>query len=306
MKKFLLKLAVFTALVTITILLLLEFAGGYVDYYYPKFSSSAQTSLIVGDSRSVEGIRPSVINKRLAQDFDLPIFNYSFTIAQATYGECYLQSIQRKLAPGTKKGLFILSVNPYMFLKRDHDDFENGKFFEANVPPHNLRFPSVKFNPEHFFKNSEYAHYSTLFTQGGKTHDDGWFQDKSVPRDPVVRRELEKGQVKLYAGMGKKWKVAAYRVQQFEETVRFLRQHGEVYIVRLPVSPNIVALERVLRPGFDQDMESIARRQQVPYLNFTQTGWHYTSFDGVHLDEEGSAAFTTKLCDSIVSLPRQK
>ncbi|RZJ65398.1 MAG: hypothetical protein EOO50_13830 [Flavobacterium sp.] len=306
MKKFVLKLAVFAVLVTATIMLLLEFAGGYVDYYYPKFSSSAQKSMIIGDSRSVEGIRPSVVNQKLSSDFDLPMFNYSFTIAQATYGECYLQSIKRKLDPNAKNGLFILSVNPYMFLKRDGDDFENGKFFESNVPPHNMRFPSVKFNPEHFFKNSEYAHYSTLFTRGGKAHDDGWFEERSVPNDPSVRASLEKGQVKLYSDLGRRYKVAPYRLEKLGETIEMLKRHGEVVVVRMPVSANIFALEHRLRPGFDSDMEAIAMRENVPYLNFTKMLNTYASFDGVHLDEIGSEAFTAKLCDSIRSLGRKK
>lgn len=300
MRKFALKLSVFSILVTAAIVLLLEFCGGYVDYFYPKVSSPRQTSLIIGDSRSVEGIRPAIIDQKLSHDFNLPMFNYSFTIAQATYGDCYLESIKKKLEPDSGNGLFIVSVNPWMFLKRDGDDYANGKFFEADSPPHNLNFPSLRYNPEHFFKNYEFVHFSTVFTRAGKTHRDGWFEDRKVSNDPKVRSELEHGQVKLYTGMGKRYQVSQYRLNKFKETIAYLKQKGTVVVVRMPVNESILDIERRLRPDFDRDIESITQSAKVPYVNYTKTPNGFSTFDGVHLDIDASASFTKQLCDSIL------
>lgn len=300
------KLAIFTGLVTVTFLVLLEFGGGYADYFYPKVASPKQTSLITGDSRGMYGIRPAIVNERLSGKFDLPIMNYSFTVAQAMYGECYLESIRKKLDPGTGTGLFILTVNPWMFLKRDGDDYANGKFFEAGMPPHNLTSPAVKFNPEHIFKNFEYAHYSTLLSRAGKTHDDGWFEDRNIPSDSASLEKLGKTQIALYEDLGSRFRVADYRLQKFSETVRFLKQHGTVVIVRMPLADEIVKIERRLRPAFDSDMENIALANQAVYLNYTKVPGAFSTFDKVHLDHKGSAVFTERLCDSLYSITKRQ
>ena len=79
MKKFITKLLVFTILITAIILFMLSRYGGYVDYFYNKLASPRQHSLIIGDSRSFQGIQPAVVNENLKNQFELPMYNYSFT-----------------------------------------------------------------------------------------------------------------------------------------------------------------------------------------------------------------------------------
>src|SRR5690606_28020264 len=140
MKKFLLKCFVFFVLVILIISTVLIQYGGYVDYFYEKFTTPKSKSLILGDSRSLQGIQPSIIEQELQDtEIDFPILNYSFTFAQIAYGKPYLESIKRKLDHSSENGLFILSVHPFLMANRTGNHEERDSiFFEENMPPHNM------------------------------------------------------------------------------------------------------------------------------------------------------------------------
>lgn len=152
MKKFLLKIALFTVIIAAIILFILKKYSGYVDCFYGKVSSPSQTSLIIGDSRSFQGIQPRIIDSALAKKFELPILNFSFTIKQMAYGDAWLKTIKKKVNPKTKNGLFILSVHPWVLSERDEDDFKNGKYYEVDLPPNNLHFVNLNPNVEYFLR----------------------------------------------------------------------------------------------------------------------------------------------------------
>src|ERR1041384_4495411 len=100
MKSFFLKILLFAVTVSTIVVLFLEYYGAYVDYFYNKFISPPQHSMIIGDSKSLMGIQPAVMTQKLqGSRFEMPMYNFSFTIAQAAYGEHYLESIKNKLDP---------------------------------------------------------------------------------------------------------------------------------------------------------------------------------------------------------------
>lgn len=116
MKKFLYKSILFFAVVTAIITSVLVFYGGYVDYFYNKFTTPKASSMIFGDSRSLQGIQPRIINAHFeGSDIELPMFNYSFTLGQIAYGKPYLNSIKKKLDTTTTNGLFIITVHPSLY-----------------------------------------------------------------------------------------------------------------------------------------------------------------------------------------------
>ena len=161
MKKFLSKIILFLLLITSIVSFILVKYGGFVDYFYLKFTSPKQTSMILGDSRSFQGIQPKVINRCLKnQGYHLPMFNYSFTISQVAYGKPYRQSVQNKLDENSKNGLFILNVSPWLLAQREKDDFKKNIFEEQNQPPHNMKFVDVNPNYEYFFRNYNYFHFA--------------------------------------------------------------------------------------------------------------------------------------------------
>ncbi|HEX9980732.1 MAG TPA: hypothetical protein VGB50_09240 [Flavobacterium sp.] len=299
MKKFLIKLSVFGAVAAAIIIFILMRFGGYVDYFYQKFTSPPQKSLILGDSRSFQGIQPSVIKNEMAGNFGMPILNFSFTLAQTAYGDELFNSVRQKLDPETKNGLFIINVHPWLFAQRDEDDFSNDKFFEAAVPPNNMHFLSLNPNVEYFFRNYSYFHFKAIIRRNSIVHDDGWLEEFYLPNDKKILAEWKKTQITLYKGFIKKWKKTDYRLKRFNEMVKFLDKHGTVVLVRMPVDKEITEVENVFWKDFDADMARVAEENKSVYLNFSTVQENYHKYDGVHLEKEAGAAFTKALCDSI-------
>jgi len=299
MKKFITKLLVFSIFVVCIIMLLLWRYSGYVNEFYGKFTSPKQYSLILGDSRSFQGIQPSVINKRLDNDFQTPIYNYSFTIEQVSYGEPFLESIKKKIDPDTKNGLFILSVHPWVLAKREKDDFENNVFFEDEFLPNNMHFTSMNPNPEFFFRNFETFHFKSVFRKLSQVHEDGWMEDSNMTTDTAVQNSWKKKWLASYNKFNNKWETSDYRLAKLNKTIEFLKNHGTVVLVRMPLDKTIVAVEEKFWKDFDSDITTIAKANGIRYFNYARSNSPFVNYDGVHLNKEQGALFTNALCDSI-------
>ncbi|HRG17646.1 MAG TPA: hypothetical protein PLP39_01020 [Flavobacterium lutivivi] len=298
MKKFLLKLALFSVIISIIILYILNKYSGYVDYFYGKVSSPSQSSLIIGDSRSFQGIQPRVIDSALSKKYELPILNFSFTVKQMSYGDAWLKTIKKKVSPSTKNGLFVLSVHPWVLSERDEDDFKNGKFYEEDLPPNNLHFVNLNPNVEYFFKNYEYFHFKAMIKKISTVHSDGWLEENNITTDSSMLAQWRKTQIGLYAKFSKSWKKSSYRVEKLNEIVSFLKQHGRVVLVRMPVSKEISAIETKYWNNFDQEIKSLANKQSINYFTYSKAHDYYL-YDGLHLNKQNGKKFTKTLCDSI-------
>lgn len=298
MQKFLVKAALFLLLTIVGLSVILMIYGGYVDYFYEKFTVPKQTSMILGDSRSVQGIQPRVIDQQLKDSgYDLPMFNYSFTISQSNYGKPYTGSVMKKLKP-SHNGLFVLSVNPWLFTEREDDDLKNGIYSEQNSPPHNMYFVNSNPNFEYFIKNFRYFHFRTIISQTVELHKDGWVEDRNIPKDPATLKDWKNRQVNMYKGYSKSWKKSSIRIKDFKILINLLQENGRVVLVRMPVDNEIAAVENDFWAGFDHDMANVSSEMNVKYINFIKNN-KYQTYDGNHIDKFSSVIFSRDLCDSI-------
>ncbi|WP_395044878.1 hypothetical protein [Flavobacterium sp.] len=299
MKRFLYKITIFTVFLIIILSFILIKYGGYVDYFYLKFTTPKQTSFIIGDSRSFQGIQPKIMDENLKNsNFSLPMFNYSFTITQAAYGELYTKSIKNKLVSNTKNGLFIVSVNPWLLSERENDDFKNKIFAEDKNPPHNMNFVSTNPNFEYFFKNFNYFHFRAIFKKNSELHQDGWLEESNLPKDSLTLNNWKKNQIIIYKGFAKRWKNSNYRINELKKLIKFLQSHGKVVLVRMPVDSKILSIEEDFWVNFDSEINKIAAIEKVNYFNFSKDN-KFQTYDGNHIDKFGGVIFTKQLCDSI-------
>ncbi|RAR51136.1 hypothetical protein [Flavobacterium lacus] len=299
MKNFLFKIVLFSALLTAAISFILIGYGGNVDYFYLKFTTPKQSSFILGDSRSMQGIQPRVINEYFVDnEFDLPMFNYSFTITQAAYGPPYTQSVKNKLLSTTKNGLFILSVHPWLFAQREADNFDRNIFAEENTPPHNMRFVTMNPNFEYLFKNFHYFHFKAIIKKNSELHKDGWLEEKNLPKDTLTLNKWKKNQIDIYNGFANRWKKCSFRMEEFEKMIVFLQNHGKVVLVRMPIDQELLDIEQNFWVGFDDDIKALSTKRNVSFIDFSKNNI-YQTYDGNHIDKFGGVSFTKALCDSI-------
>ena len=92
-------------------------ADGRFDPFYLRFTNGSHQSMILGTSRAAQGIRPDVLNQKLAQRFS-EINNFSFTLLHSPFGEVYFDAVKTKLdsSPTGGSQLFLIAVDPLVDL----------------------------------------------------------------------------------------------------------------------------------------------------------------------------------------------
>ncbi len=277
--------------------------GGSIDYFYVKFTTPKPKSMIVGDSRSMQGIQPRVMNAKFNDlGIELPVFNYSFTIAQAPIGPLYNKSIIKKLDTSSENGIFVISMTPWMLASEKGNNNKKGEFREAKGPPHNMNFVDVNPNYEYLFKNLNYFHFKSLFRQSSTMHEDGWLEENNLPDSPEVFKNWKKNQAKLFEKMMHDYTISDLRLQSLHDLIKDLKQHGDVFLVRMPIDKDFLEMENTFYSDFDKDMKEAAAANEIPYLDFnTEKNYrNFKTYDGHHLDKKGGLDFTNKLCDLIL------
>ncbi|WP_378188001.1 hypothetical protein ACE939_06215 [Aquimarina sp. W85] len=281
--------------------------GGYIDYFYEKFTTPKAKSMILGDSRSMQGLQPRVLNEcnYINTTYQGDIQNYSFTIAQIAYGPEYFKSIKRKLDTTTTKGLFIVTVNPWLFSKREKDDFDTEVYFESDMPPHNMNYVDHRINFEYFIKNFDYFHFRSIIRRSSKLHRDGWLEESNLPKDEATLTAWKKNQIVMYQKFSKQWLPSDFRMQSFQNIIRYLKNFGTVILLRMPVDEQILTIENQFWTDFDKRIDEIADNNQVIYINLKSND-KYQTYDGNHIDKYGGVIFSQDICEMIKKITKQK
>ena len=302
MKTFLIKSLSFFLIIILLLTLFLHHYGGYVDYFYNKFTTPKASSMIIGDSRALQGIQPEIINNTLKNEgFELPMFNFSFTIAQGLIGPLYRKSILRKIDTNTKKGLFIIAINPWMLGSKKENNNDKGEFKESGTPPHNMNFVSMNPNFEYLLKNYNYFHFKAVFRKKSFLHKDGWLEENNLPKDSLIFKNWKNNQINMFTGFIEGYKVSEFRKTSLDTLIKDLKKYGRVYLVSTPIDKDILEIENRFYPDFDKDMDALAKLNNISYLNFnTAISQSYTTYDGHHIDKFGGKPFTKAICDSII------
>ncbi len=70
-------------------------------------------------------------------------------------------------------------------------------------------------------------------------------------------------------------------------------------MVRVPMHPGVLELERGFWEDFDTDMKRISGQANVPYFNYTEYETYYETYDGSHLHSPSARAFTVDVANKI-------
>ena len=264
---------------------------GQIDAFYGRFTTPPAGSLILGTSRAAQGIQPAVLLARLGGQFEGPLLNYAFTLTHSPYGPAYLRSIQRKLRPEVKNSLFIVAVDPWSLSLTGPE----GAFPEDNSFIGQLHQVSQNPNLAYLARFQTKPFYRLLLdyaTATERLHPDGWLEVRiGTDSAQVVARTARK--LHDYRLLAASQHLSTGRLQALRQTIAFLKQHGRVVLVRLPVGSSMLQLEQVYQPGFDQLMRQMAADYALAYFDYSAQP--YATTDGNHLQREASAAFSQRL-----------
>jgi len=279
----------------------------YLDAFYERFTTPPAASLVVGTSRAAQGIKPAVLRARLGQRFEGPWLNYAFTLYESPYGPAYVASIQRKLRPDARHGLFILAVDPWALSSNKPSQPGTAPTFpEDNLMIGQLREVSQKPNLgylAHFLHQPFYRVLLHDTTSVERLHPDGWLEIVLPPptTDTALLRQRVARKLVAYHTLVATSHLSAERLASLRQLIALLKPHGQVVVVRLPTGPAMVALENQYQPAFTQLMRQTTTALGVPYLDYlTQP---YTTTDGNHLWRGAAHRFSQRLADDIARLP---
>ncbi|EFK37851.1 hypothetical protein HMPREF0204_10624 [Chryseobacterium gleum ATCC 35910] len=301
MKKFLFKISFYIVGVLIVFGVLGWFADGNTDDNYMHFAVKKPQNIILGDSRGAQAVLPQLLNQKLGRDFD----NFALNVVQSPYGQIYYKALQRKLDPETKNGLFIITVDPWN-LSLDKNVKKEEDFPENHSPLKNMHFYDLSPNYEYLLRNYTRSWFK-LYTEreeAGRSntylHKNGWMEvTVNMQKDSIAKREIEK--INFYKQLAQNQNISQARFNALEDIIRFLKSKGTVYLVRIPASEKMVALEHSYSPDFNEKMKEISKKYGVYFFDFSSKAKEYQYTDGNHMYKESGKVFTTQIADSILS-----
>lgn len=294
MKRIIFQTTIFILITAVSFLLILCQADGRSDAFYLRFTTKPKTNLIIGTSRAAQGLQPSIFDEILKKE--QPFFNYAFTLAQSSFGPVYLSSIQKKLDTTKTNGIFIVTVDPWTICSETKDPNDSTNFREADLALANTANVNIKPNLGYLYHNLGGKYHQILFPGYSKMHlhEDGWLE-MNLRRDTATINERTSKRMKAYRfNVLLKYKFSSLRLQYLLKTIQYLNNYGEVFLVRIPVSEEMMEMENELMLDFDSKIKE-AILLSKKYLDLTKENSSFTYTDGNHLYKKSGAVVSTKI-----------
>lgn len=306
-KRFLIQVAIFLSVCFFLAMVVFLSADGRTDPFYLRFTSSPQRSLILGTSRAAQGLQPQVLNQVMAQGKLLcRFYNYAFTVSDSPYGPVYLRSVRKKLDSTSRNGCFILAVDPWSISAKAKNPNDSAHFEENTL--HLAKVNDVNRSPNldyllHAYDEQYVNIIRSRFTNHEMfLHNDGWLEVTThMDSAALMRNTREK--IQLYRTQFLPYyKYSGVRWDYLVKTIRFLQDHGHVYLVRLPVSKEMEGIEDALMPDFENKMDSLSKAAAAPYLSFRCIADQFSFTDGNHLVKEDGRTVSAAVGHWIVTV----
>jgi len=264
-----------------------------VDEFYNRFLFEPSTNVILGSSRSAQGINPDLI-------FNNGGINFSFTISISPYGETYFKAIESII--DDKPGYAILEVNPSVLSEDCANVNDESKFRETRLMLANVNFYGIDPNFHYLFTSYKSPLYGLLLKNETKKfylHRNGWLEVYQS-KDSVSLEKMERNEkmVKRYFA---KFCISEIRLDWLKKIINKLKKSNKkVYLIRMPIHSRIFELENKYWNDFDKRIAEIAESLDCMYFNYASNSTFITH-DGNHL-KSGEASRFSKILNHELKL----
>jgi hypothetical protein len=282
------------AITLASFLIILSFADGYSDPYYLKVSSPRKANLMLGTSKCAQGLQPHSMQNILNKSF----YNYAFSIFVSPYGSTYLNSIKNKLDTTITDNISILAVDPWSLCSMTDDPDDSSGFRENRSFLNYLINVNQSPNYKYLVRYFEGCYYRILLKNSpALLKNDGWL-DVTLNDDSMSIRQRTQFTIKTYEEKLKQYRFSDLRYTYLLKTINYLQTFGKVYLVQLPVHPNLSNIEHQLMPDFNTILQSVIEKSDG-YLDLTIDNSKYTYTDGVHLDKKSGREVSEQIANWI-------
>ena len=314
MNKFLFKLVLLIIFIFLLHLIFSFFSDGSTDNFYLRLTSKKQNSMILGTSRSAQGIHPSVIDTVFKNKYKM--YNFSFSVNNSSYGKVYYDAISSKINKNVKDGIFIMTVDPWSISSKiglDTTMIDYNSILK-NLSNYNI-FPNYHYLLKNYNKGwgsilLKKIEYKILRNKSSLENFNGSFtflQHDGLLRvytnmDSVYVKNNTKRKIKHYENYMSKNVFSNYRYNYLEKTINLLKMHGDVFLIRMPIDDNLYNLENTMFPKFNNQMNVLTKKHNLKYLNYTNVNDKFLYTDGNHICYTDAINFSNILANDIKNI----
>jgi hypothetical protein len=303
MKKFIVKLNIYVALIILLHIITPFFINGKNGDTYTKLTGKREHSLIIGTSRAAQGLVPEIIESELDGSYRFPLVNFSFNMSYSPFGNVYLNTIKKKIDTSSTNGLFIVTVDPWSIRGTKDCPVPDSCFFEENLTLNKVDNICSNPNYEYLLKCYRFGWGKLILDQVSSPlllHRNGWLE-VNAPMDSSSVHFRHSQNLILFKKKVSYYMQSQSRIKSLKKTINYLKNYGKVVLVRIPVHKNLKVLENLISPNFDVDMNKIAADYGIVYFPFNKTE-EYQFTDGNHLYKESAIDFSRNLAKKISTL----
>jgi hypothetical protein len=297
MKKFIFHIVILFIAVSTSILIIFSFADGHADAFYLKFTSSKKTNLILGTSKAAQGIQPDILISICDDEF----YNYAFAINSSPYGKVYLNSIKNKLYTSDTTQTFVLCVDTWSISAITINPNDTLNFRENNSYLSGISNPNQKVNYQYLTNYFDESYYKILRRKSTAfLHDNGWLE-VDLKEDSVSIARRTASTIKGYRDNIEEYNFSPVRYSYLLKTIEYLDKYGKVYLVRLPVHPDLMSVENEIVQNFNAEIQSAINKSEGYFdMSLYNSNFEYT--DGVHLNKESGKEVSILIANWIKSI----
>tara|TARA_B100000900_G_scaffold194979_1_gene164936 strand:+ start:642 stop:1592 length:951 start_codon:yes stop_codon:yes gene_type:complete len=311
MKKFLFNSFLLIIFIFLMHLIFSFFSDGSTDNFYLRLTSEKQNSMILGTSRSAQGINPSVIDTVLKNNYDM--YNFSFSVNNSSFGKVYYDAISSKINKNITDGIFIITVDPWSISSKigvDTNMIDNNSILKK-ISNYNV-YPNYHYLIKNYSKGwgsilLKKIEYKILLNKSSLENFNGSFtflQNDGLLRvytnmDSTYVKINTKIKINYYKNYMSKNVFSKHRYNYLDKTINLLKMHGDVFLIRMPIDNNLYEIENSIFPKFNNQMKSLSKKHDLKYLNYTNVNDKFRYTDGNHLYYNDAINFSNNLANDI-------
>lgn len=253
------------------------------DINYNKHMSKGD-NLIIGLSRATHGIIPGILTDSLNTISPHKFRNIAFAGSISTYTEKYCNFCKEQVKKKDKDHIFILSVTPGSF----------------NIEKNQKNYFLFKYNNPSIISVLDIFYHFNIFGMINIENRNHIIYSKQGYTDMKIIKPFNTNKSRLFFDKSlRNKKISKDGLRNFRSLISYFKDYGDVYIVRIPISPKFRESEQKSFPDFDSLIKDICNKEGVPYLNTFKN--NYKTFDLQHMERREAEIFTKELIEQIKS-----
>lgn len=246
---------------------------------YQKIFVKKQNSLIIGTSRAAK-LNADIISYEVSNKI-LPsgIYNFAFNLSMSPYCPSYNQSIIKHVNfESNEKGVFILCIDPWALSEKKHSKNnsnnlnQHSKLVNFN---NNQDFATIK-----YFLQTYSKPYINLFLPPKSTSNN---IKKEKPNKEYIKHHLSAKIASYKRQHFSNKKISDKRFSSLKSLIDTLSTKGKVYLIKIPVSNEMINLEHKFSPDFDTKIKSLISQSNIKLIDFYNYSSSFLCPDGNHL-----------------------